>query len=95
MHAFSGPANNNLIGGTTPEARNVFATFGTVIEIGNSSGNMVQGNYFGTNKAGTAPGGVMNPNGSGTAIRIYGTNNLVGGTTPGSAHIKVLSRKEL
>jgi hypothetical protein len=86
------PTDNNLIGGTTPEARNVFATSGTTIDISNSIGpnvgNRVQGNYFGTNKAGLAPPGVINPSISGTAIRLSGgMNNLVGGTTPGAGNV--------
>lgn len=92
IRSHSSPTDNNLIGGTTSEARNVFATSGTAIDVANSTGpnvgNRIQGNYFGTNKAGIAPAGMINPSISGTAIRLNGgMNNLVGGTTPGAGNV--------
>jgi len=81
---------NNLIGGTTPSARNVISgnTFnGNVIiqQISGSGepspvGTLVRGNYIGTNASGTAP--VHNQafqNVFGVAER-FGTNTVIGGS---------------
>ena len=47
-------SGNNIIGGTTPEARNVIS--GNSLGISLSGGaNTLQGNYIGINAAGTAP----------------------------------------
>jgi hypothetical protein len=87
---------NNTIGGTTPAARNVIAGNNTQILInGNtSSGTTIQGNYIGTNAAGTAAlssGGVsqsvvgININ---TNISSNGpSNTTVGGTTAGARNV--------
>ncbi|MEY2496636.1 MAG: hypothetical protein QOD12_192 [Verrucomicrobiota bacterium] len=87
---------NNTIGGTTPAARNVIAGNNTQILInGNtSSGTTIQGNYIGTNAAGTAAlssGGVsqsvvginINTNISGNGP----SDTTVGGTTPGARNV--------
>jgi hypothetical protein len=88
-------ATNNLIGGTTVAARNVIsANDGDGITIngtdgGNASGNVIAGNYIGLNAAGTAF--VKNPKNVGSNtndIEIVGaSNNLIGGTTPGSRNV--------
>ncbi len=52
-----GGASNTRIGGTTAGARNVFAgSMRHAIDIreAGTDGNQIQGNYFGTNRAGTA-----------------------------------------
>ena len=77
---------SNTVGGTTADTRNLFAqnvTAGVLIQGGDS--NAVSGNYFGTNRAGTAPiAGFSN----GDAIAIFGiagtpnddaTGNDIGG----------------
>lgn len=77
----NGPANNT-IGGTTVAARNVIsgdANRGISIVTGNN--NLVQGNFVGTNLTGTSAVG----NSSG--IDVTGTNNTVGGTTPGARNV--------
>jgi len=75
---------NNTIGGTTTAARNVISgnnDNGIEINI-DSTGNLVQGNYIGTNAAGTS----AVPNGRG--VRIVGApNNTIGGTAPGARNI--------
>jgi hypothetical protein len=80
----SGSANN-VIGGTTAAARNVISsnTFDG-IELGGTN-NLVQGNFIGTNAAGTATLG----NGI-NGVAIYSspfTNNIIGGTTPGAGNL--------
>jgi hypothetical protein len=79
---------NNTIGGTTPEERNVISGHGYNINIDNVSvtptGNVVQGNYLGTNSAGTAG---LNGGGGTANIQVSGANTIGGttGTTPGGA----------
>lgn len=77
-------SNNNLIGGTTAAARNVIS--GNVfrgIELGGNS-NTIQGNYIGTNAAGTA----ALPNPSGVAVfSSQFTNNVIGGTVAGARNL--------
>jgi len=79
-------SSNNLIGGTSSAARNVFSGNGSDgISLG-GSGNQVQGNFIGTNASGTA----AIPNGSnGIVIGGFssGSNNTVGGTTPGAGNL--------
>ncbi|HBB89167.1 MAG TPA: hypothetical protein DC047_16295, partial [Blastocatellia bacterium] len=79
-------SSNNTIGGTTPSARNVISAnqfYG--ITIG-AEGNQIQGNFLGTNAAGTAELG----NGL-AGVDISGspafTNNVIGGTTAGAGNL--------
>jgi hypothetical protein len=70
---------NNTIGGTIPADRNVISGNGDAIDISGSAatGNLVEGNFSGTNAAGTAPvpgwGGVILYNGA--------TGNTIGGAS--------------
>ena len=82
-------AANTLVGGTTAEARNVISgnTNAGVLISGGSNGdatdNLVQGNYIGTNAAGSAP----IPN---TFAGIYifnASKNLVGGSATGAGNV--------
>jgi hypothetical protein len=77
-------SSNNVIGGTSAAARNVISgNAASGIDIAGSS-NVIQGNFIGTNAAGTAqlsqPGGVgiSNPT---------STNNLIGGTAAGAGNL--------
>ncbi|HEY3027403.1 MAG TPA: hypothetical protein VGJ55_14735, partial [Pyrinomonadaceae bacterium] len=83
-------ANGNQIGGTDPAARNVISgnlNNGILIENGGGAagvGNIIQGNYVGTNAAGTA----AIPNQAGIGIVINsGQNNLIGGTAVGAGNL--------
>ncbi|MGI8689632.1 MAG: Calx-beta domain-containing protein [Thermomicrobiales bacterium] len=76
---------NNLIGGTTPDARNVIsgnADAGIGISSPGTTDNLVQGNYIGTNAAGTA----IIQNFVGIRIEFGASNNTIGGTTPGAGN---------
>ena len=74
-------ADNNIVGGTTAAQRNIISgSTEAGIELG-SSGNLVQGNYIGTDVAGN------NPLGNRTAIDIVGSNNTIGGTTAGARNV--------
>ncbi len=80
-------ALSNTIGGTTAGARNVisgnlgegFRVFGS-----STSGNLIQGNYIGTDPAGSSATGFGN---GGNGVRLIGTNNTVGGSTPGTGNV--------
>ncbi|MEK6261252.1 MAG: hypothetical protein AABP62_21840 [Planctomycetota bacterium] len=76
----------NLIGGTTAAARNVISgndQHGVVIQGGISSSNIVQGNYIGTNAAGTAALG----NTLGGILVQHSQANTIGGTTASERNI--------
>lgn len=85
-------ASNNTIGGTTPQARNIIAGNLGGIKVqayngGVANGTIIQGNFIGTNKNGTA---VLVPSsGNAAGIYIQGVNSTqIGGTTgttPGGA----------
>jgi fibronectin type 3 domain-containing protein len=85
-------ASNNLIGGTTAEARNVIsgnlsigvAIFGDQERPGpNSFDNKIIGNYFGTNAAGTSAVG----NNDNIQVSQGATNTIIGGLVPEERNI--------
>ncbi len=77
-------SSNNLIGGTTATTRNVISGNRTNgIEI-DGDANIVQGNFIGTNAAGTA----ALPNEDGVLIaNDTSTNNVIGGTAGGTGNL--------
>ncbi|MFO1475410.1 MAG: M12 family metallopeptidase [Verrucomicrobiota bacterium] len=78
-------ASSNLIGGTTAAARNVIsgsAIQGVVLRSG-SRNNQVAGNFIGLNATGTA---ALANTWSGIEIFEGASNNVVGGTAPGSGN---------
>jgi hypothetical protein len=79
-------AHNNTIGGTTTAARNVISGNGIngirITGVGTTT-NTVQGNYIGTNAAGTA---AVKNNLNGIIVD-EAINNLIGGTTAGARNI--------
>ncbi|HEU0293222.1 MAG TPA: CSLREA domain-containing protein, partial [Anaerolineales bacterium] len=81
-----GPSNNT-IGGTQPGARNLISgndEAGVVVSEVGTNGNLVQGNYIGTDETGTLPlGNLMD----GLHIQYSATGTLVGGTTPGAGNL--------
>ena len=78
-------ADDALIGGTVPEARNVIAGnggFGNVV-LGVTPlrhGAVVQGNYIGTDVTGTRVLG-------GTGIAVFSDHNFIGGTVAGAQNV--------
>ena len=78
-------ADGNLIGGTTPAARNVISGNGEGLEIrGVCDATVVQGNFIGTNAAGT---GSLGNSSNGIRIVNGPTNTLVGGTETGARNV--------
>ena len=77
----------NVIGGTTPAARNLISAnaFDNITLSSPSSGTIVQGNLIGTNAAGTAALVVAN---SASGIDISSSpNNTIGGTAAGAGNV--------
>jgi len=77
---------NNTVGGTTPSTRNVFSGnggSGVFLTGASSTGNVIQGNYIGTNSSGTSA--VANQKmgvGIGASPGAVGANsNIIGGTS--------------
>ncbi|MCB1914612.1 MAG: DUF4347 domain-containing protein, partial [Rhodocyclaceae bacterium] len=77
---------NNTIGGSTPAERNVIGgnTYGISIIDATASGNIVIGNYIGVDASGT--GAVANSR-AGVYFSSSASNNVVGGTAPGSGNV--------
>jgi parallel beta-helix repeat protein len=77
-------ASNNLIGGTTPAARNIISgNTGNGVTLGEGNGNKVQGNYIGTDKAGLADLG----NDNGVIVSAGATGSVIGGTAAGAGNV--------
>jgi uncharacterized repeat protein (TIGR01451 family) len=74
-------ASNNTVGGTTPAARNIISGNGNGIASNAGTGNIIQGNFIGTDRTGTAD--------LGNNIGIITTvaNNTIGGTIAGARNI--------
>ena len=80
-------ASGNTIGGTTASARNIISgNAGDGVDIGGIStkGNVVEGNYIGTNAAGTA---ALANTGDGIAVGGDAADNTIGGTTPEARNV--------
>jgi parallel beta-helix repeat protein len=85
--AVKGTAKNNTIGGNTSSDRNVVSGNGYGVYLfGGVSGNVVKGNYIGTDRTGT---GAVGNGGYGVEIRggLPNQNNVIGGTAPGEANV--------
>jgi hypothetical protein len=78
-------SSNNSIGGTTAVARNVISGNSlNALEINGGNANAIQGNFIGTNAAGTAE--LHNS----TAVAIFNAtsiDNLIGGTAAGAGNL--------
>lgn len=81
-------ASNNTIGGTTPDARNVISANNALalngaVEIDKGCvGNVVEGNYIGTDVTGRLPLGNASP-----GINDAGTGTIIGGRDPTTGNI--------
>jgi hypothetical protein len=82
-----GGASNNTIGGTSPDARNIISGHqfnGVILADPSTDGNIVAGNYIGTDASGTVGLGNL---GQGVLIDNGASNNMIGGGTPGAANV--------
>jgi titin len=77
-------AKNNLIGGTTPAARNLISGNSTGIELNGTgaTSNAVRGNYIGTD----VTGNVALANGVGISVNNT-LGNTIGGTAAGAGNL--------
>jgi titin len=88
--------NNNTIGGTTAAARNVIDASGSAANRHNgvaisspdatilASGNVVEGNFIGTDVTGTR---ALGNSGSGVLLSSLESGNTIGGTAPGAGNL--------
>jgi hypothetical protein len=76
---------NNLIGGLTPAARNVISGHPRhAVFIFSSSGNIVRGNFIGTDATGAAP---LSNAGDGIFIAFGARDSIIGGAVGGSGNV--------
>jgi YVTN family beta-propeller protein len=77
--------NNNIIGGNSPEARNVISgnEFNGISIVEGSTGNRIHGNYIGL----AADGDNMIGNGNFGVSIFESAGNYVGGTLPGEGNV--------
>jgi hypothetical protein len=78
--------SNNTVGGTVPGARNVISgnENGIDLQVDGSTGNLIQGNYIGTDASGTVKIGNTN---YGIAIFNQVNNNTIGGTSAAARNV--------
>jgi uncharacterized repeat protein (TIGR01451 family) len=77
---------NNTIGGTTVGARNLISgnsSDGVEILGSAATGNLIRGNFIGTDATGTT---AIANTGNGVFLTSSAANNVIGGTTPGTAN---------
>ena len=78
---------NNIVGGTTAGTRNIISgnnVPGVMFDTAAATGNVVQGNYIGTDVTGK----VALPNkGYGVTSNFFSSNNTVGGMAPGAGNL--------
>lgn len=83
-----GSPSNNTVGGTTVAARNrISGNVGPGVTLNNAVGNVIQGNFIGTNLAGTQ--GVGNTNG---VSIISASGNSIGGAIAAAANVIAFNR---
>lgn len=77
-------AGQNVVGGTTPAARNVISGngFPGISTSRGADANTIQGNYIGTDRSGTKKLG-----NSDNGIQIESSSNIIGGTTAGARNV--------
>jgi hypothetical protein len=82
-----GPAVGNIVGGTTVAARNLISGnthAGVYLHNDDTSQNLIQGNYIGTNRDGNQ---ALGNGGSGVYFRLDpASNNTIGGTDDGAGN---------
>src|SRR5438105_2168429 len=75
-------SSNNLIGGTTPAARNIISGNSDGISLSGGTGNTIEGNFIGTDRTGS------NDLGNTVGIGVTASsNNTIGGTAAGARNV--------
>jgi hypothetical protein len=88
-------SSNNTVGGTTAATRNLLSgvdvgvNFFTFSNQQPPTNNKVQGNFIGTNPAGSAASNNSTPF---FGVKVTGTNNIIGGTVVGAGNLISVSR---
>ena len=79
-------AQSNTIGGTTAGERNVISgnELGLIISDNDTDGNIVKGNYIGTDASGMAP---IPNSGPGVIVQDGAQNNTIGGSSPSERNV--------
>jgi len=77
----SRPGNNNLIGGTTAQARNIISNCDVALSLDGTTGNVIQGNWVGL----TIDGTTVLPNG--VSLNSNDSPVTIGGTTAGAGNV--------
>lgn len=86
------PGSNNLIGGLIPAARNLISgntTAGVLVSAQNgkpANGNVVQGNYIGSDAAGRAP---LGKGDYGISMVFGPADTVIGGPTSGAGNLSL------
>ncbi|MEO8434758.1 MAG: Calx-beta domain-containing protein [Pyrinomonadaceae bacterium] len=80
---------NNVVGGTVAGARNIISRSGSAVDFvySGSQGNLVQGNFIGTDLTGTVSLTDITGTGNGVVVSFTATNNTIGGTTPAARNV--------
>jgi len=82
-------SHNNVVGGSTPEARNLISGNGCAgVAVGPGGNNKVQGNLIGTDASGALP---LPNNGDGVYVYNAAINNTIGGLAAGEANLIVFN----
>lgn len=85
VYLYSG-SSHNTVGGTSAKARNVISGNGgggVGLDNTGTTGNVIEGNFIGTNAAGTGP---LGNTGNGVAIYLGALANTIGGTVAGAGN---------
>ena len=80
-------AASNTIGGTTAAARNVISSngkFGIDIETNTATGNLVEGNYIGTDSSGAV---AMGNSDNDVNVQLSASGNTIGGLATGAGNV--------
>lgn len=83
---YGNQSDGNTIGGLTPAARNVISGNGSNnLQVEPSDGNVIVGNFIGTDATGTVA--LSTAAGVRSGVFVSGNNNVIGGTSPNARNL--------